>query len=271
MIRMIRLLVVGAAFGCLACSGALIRPALPSAERASEALLILPGFGYNRSGEQTFRKLAPELRAGGIDLYLPAYVSRSGLEESRAKLLDFIREQRLSRYDRVHVFAFIAGGWTLNPLVDARALPNLATVVYDRSPYQERAPKIARDKLRLLTWLRYGPVVFDLADTSYHPVTAPTIRVGLLIETKPTSFIRRHAEAAAQQGPYRFDCGSFGQRYEDCAYVGLDHDELYVRFAEVWPEVRAFIRTGRFTPGADRKLPKAFATGPERAPTDTRY
>ena len=50
------------------------------------------------------------------------------------------RENHLDRYRRVHVFAFIAGGWTFNPFGEAGTLPNLSTIVYDRSPYQERAP-----------------------------------------------------------------------------------------------------------------------------------
>jgi hypothetical protein len=37
----------------------------------------------------------------------------------------------------------------------------------------------------------------------------------------------------------------------------MSHDELYPRFAEVWPEVRSFIRTGRFTPDANRTPPAA--------------
>jgi hypothetical protein len=83
----------------------------------------------------------------GVELYVPTYISRSGLTESRAKLQRFIRDHRLDRYDRLHVFAFIAGAWTLNPLVEARGLPNLATVVYDRSPFQERGTEAARTML----------------------------------------------------------------------------------------------------------------------------
>jgi hypothetical protein len=33
-------------------------------------------------------------------------------------------------------------------------IPNLATVVYDRSPNQERAPRVARERLRPLSWVR---------------------------------------------------------------------------------------------------------------------
>jgi hypothetical protein len=195
------------------------------------------------------------MAADGFDLYLPTYVSRGGLRESRARLTDFIRRERLDRYDRVHVFAFIAGGWTFNPLVTRELLPNLATVVYDRSPYQERAPRVARDELRVLTWMRYGAVVFDVARTPYEPLAVPNVRVGLLVETTPTAFIRRHADAARRHGPFDFACTAFAQPYDDCAYVALSHDELYARFADVWPEVRAFIRMGRFTASADRTPP----------------
>jgi hypothetical protein len=191
----------------------------------------------------------------GVELYVPTYISRSGLTESRAKLQRFIRDHRLDRYDRLHVFAFIAGAWTLNPLVEARGLPNLATVVYDRSPFQERAPRIADEKLHFLTWVRYGSPVFDIAKTPYAPLTAPDVKVALVVETTPTSFIKRYEQTARGYGPIRFECDAFMQRYDDCLYLQMNHDELYVRFAEVWPELLAFIRTGRFTSTANRTPP----------------
>ena len=97
--------------------------------------------------------------------------------------------------------------------------------------------------------------MFDVARTSYAPLTEPGVRVGLLVETEPTSFIRRFAKAAGRQGPYEFECGAFRQRYDDCLYVAMNHDELYLRFAEVWPEVRSLISTGHFTPSANRTPP----------------
>jgi hypothetical protein len=247
-----RLAVVACCLSSVACANAIVRPSVTPSKPAADALLVLPGFGYSRAGEQAFRSLAPTLAAEGVDLYLPTFVSRSGLEESRARLRGFIRENRLGRYNRVHVFAFIAGGWTFNPLAETDALPNLSTVVYDRSPYQERAPRIALEKLRFLTWLKYGSVVFDVARTPYAPLTAPGVRIGLVVETVPTPFIRRYATSARRQGPYDFECNAFRQPYDDCLYASMNHNELYVRFAEVWPEVRAFIRTGRFTASANR-------------------
>ena len=62
------------------------------------------------------------------------------------------------------------------------------------------------------------------------------MKVGLVVETTPTSFVRKHEKTARGYGPFRFECDAFMQRYDDCIYVPLNHDELYVRFAEVWPE-----------------------------------
>lgn len=216
---------------------------------------MLPGFGYGRAGGASLRALTASMARDGVDLYVPTYITRSGLAKSRAKLARFIRDNRLDRYERVHVFAFIAGGWTLNPLVEREALPNLASVIYDRSPLQERAPKIAVTRLPKRAWLRYGTTVFDVARTPYQALEGPGVKVALMVETVPTSFIKRYAEAARQDGPFDFACGALGQRYDDCLYLPLSHDEVYVHFADVWPEVRTFIRTGRFTAAADRTPP----------------
>lgn len=244
---------IAACVATTACAGQ-IRPTLTPTPR-SEALLILPGFGYGRGAEHTLRALAPEVAAAGLDLYVPSYISRRGLDRSREHLRDFIREQRLERYDRLHVFSFIAGGWTFNPLAESPGLPNLATVVYDRSPLQERAARIATDQLHLLTWIRYGTPVFDVARTPYSPLAAPGVRVALLVETRPTTFVSKRAAAARKYGPFRFDCGSFGQPHDDCAFVALSHDQMYQRFSDLLPEVLAFIRTGRFSSAAVREPP----------------
>ena len=250
-----RLIVVALCGLIISCAGANVRPVASPSKLRTDALLVLPGFGYGRGGERALRSLAPSMAADGIDLYVPAYISRSGLAASRTKLQRFIRDHHLDRYQHVHVFAFIAGAWTFNPLADGGALPNLATVVYDRSPFQERAPRVAADKLHFLTWLRYGSPVFDVARTPYAPLTNQGVKVALLVETAPTPFIRRYEKTVRSYGPFDFTCDGFRQRYEDCVYLPMNHQELYTRFAEVWPEVRAFIRTGRFTPAANRTPP----------------
>jgi hypothetical protein len=240
---------------CTACAGTL-RPA--SASRPNdEALIVLPGFGYGRAGERSLGSLAPTINRDGIDLYVADYLTRGGLASSRSKLERFIHDNRLDRYRRVHVFAFIAGAWTVNPLIAEGKLPNLGRVIYDRSPFQERAPAIAVEQLRLLAWLRYGSTIFELSRTSYAPLAAPGVDVALVVESVPTTFIKRHATAARALGAFAFDCAAFNQSYRDCGYIELSHDELYTRFAELWPDLLSFIRTGRFSAAMDRTPPTA--------------
>jgi hypothetical protein len=261
--RGMRHMCIAASLATAACAGQ-IRPALTPTSR-SEALLILPGFGYGRGAEQTLRALAPAAAAEGLDLYVPSYISRWGLDRSREHLSDFIREQRLERYHRLHVFAFIAGGWSFNPLAETPGLPNLATVVYDRSPLQERAARIATDHLHFLTWIRYGTPVFDVARTPYPTLATPSVRIALLVETRPTTFVSRRAAAARKYGPFDFDCDSFRQPHDDCAFVALNHDQMYQRFSDILPEVLAFIRTGRFSSAAVRQPPAIDPLADEEA------
>ena len=243
------------------CAGQVVPRSPEPASR--EALLVLPGFGYSNGAEGRFRALGTSLAAEGIDLYVPDYVERSGIADSRRELLEFYRKRGLDQYRRVHVFAFIAGAWTLNPAVRDEQFRNLATIVYDRSPLQERAPRIADEKLHFLTWVRYGNVVFDVARTPYVPVDPSGVRIGLMVETRPTSLIRKYAKEARSYGPFRFECDAFGQRHDDCIYLDMNHDDLYKRFAELTPQLLSFMRTGRFTAEASRVPP---ATDPLSRP-----
>lgn len=246
---MSRIAVLAAAvFAATSCAGPALKPAVTPAVQSRQALLILPGLGYGRGDGQGFRTAAASARASGIDVFIPSYLTRAGLPETRAKLRDYVRAQHLDRYERLHVFAFIAGAWALNPLVDAGELPNLSTVVFDRSPLQERAPAIAADALPALAWLRYGSTIFDLAKTPYPALHDPDVKVALVVETKPTAFIRHHERAVAARGPVSFECDGLGQRYDDCTLVAMNHDDVYTRFAELWPRVRSFIETGRLQP-----------------------
>jgi hypothetical protein len=120
----------------------------------------------------------------------------------------------------------------------------------------ERAPRLAAQNLSLLSWLRYGPVLFEMARTPYRPLSRPGIRLGLIVETVPTGFVKRFRNTARAYGPYAFDCADLAQPHDDCIYAALNHGELYTRFDEIWPELRAFLRDGRFTGGAPRTAPR---------------
>jgi hypothetical protein len=243
-------LVLVAIASLTACAGPHIVPALSPARANREALLVLPGFGYGRGDGDAFRAIAKRAPASGLDVYVPSYVTRGGLEDTRRALRQFIRGARLDRYERVHVVAFIAGAWTVNPLIDGGELPNLATIVYDRSPFQERAPALAVRDLRIPAWLRYGRTIFDLSATPYPPLARSDVKVGLLIETMPTRFVRKHARPADVPAADAFACDRIEARFDDCLHVAMTHDDVYTRFADVWPDVDAFIRSGRFLPRA---------------------
>ena len=250
--RIIAIVIVAcSAAGCAATKP---RPAA-SNHPNDDALLVLPGLGYGRDGARSLRSLASAVNSEGFDLYVADYLTRGGLASSRARLQRYILENHLGRYQRLHVFAFIAGAWTINPLIEQGKVPNLGRVIYDRSPLQERAPAIAADRLRLLAWLRYGSTIFDIARSPYAPIDPPGIDVALVVESTATSFITHHAKAARALGPVSFSCDALGQRYDDCGYVALNHNELYTHFGDIWPELRTFLQTGRFSPAMNRTPP----------------
>ena len=160
-------LTLSLALWCLwstACARTLVRPVVSAPVPATEALLVLPGFGDSRAGADAMRAVAPALAADGIELFIPRFLDRGGLADSRERLQRFIREQPFERYQRVHVFAFIAGGWAINPLLEAGALPNLSAIVYDRSPMQERAPRVAVETLPLFGLYEATIVVLRLSE-----------------------------------------------------------------------------------------------------------
>jgi hypothetical protein len=253
-----RAAVVVAALSLSGCATVRHRPSVAPGH-SPDAVLVLPGFGYGSAGARTFDALRPALAGEGIDLYVADYLTRGGLASSRKKLEQFMRINRLDQYERLHVFAFLAGAWTVNPLLERQMPPNLTSVVYDRSPFQERAPAIAVDKLRVLAWLRFGSTIFDIARTPYPSLDAAHVHVALIVESRPTSFIKGHAKAALAYGPFAFACADLHQPYDDCGFLPLNHDELYMKFGDVWPELRAFIRTGRFTSAMNRTPPAGDA------------
>src|SRR5262245_26692175 len=111
-----RAAVVAAALSLTACAAVRPRPSI-APRHNPDAVLVLPGFGYGSAGARTFDALRPALANEGIDLYVADYLTRGGLSSSREKLQQFMRVNRLDQYERLHVFAFLAGAWTVNPLL----------------------------------------------------------------------------------------------------------------------------------------------------------
>ncbi|MCE9598714.1 MAG: hypothetical protein K8S54_12160 [Spirochaetia bacterium] len=247
-----RILVICTIFFLVSCN----RSILPTqANRKEAALLVLPGFGYNGNGESAMRATVSIFKANGVDLFVADYVDRDGLKASQDRLGEFIDAHALREYNELYVFAFIAGAWTLNPYLETHSIQNLRGIIYDRSPYQERAPRLAAENLSIPTRIVYGLPVFDLAKASYPAMTLDGIRVGLLVESRPTSLLRYFANEANAMGPFDFSPTAFGQKADDCIYIQMTHDEMYVKFAELVPEIQHFISRKKFSPTADRRPP----------------
>src|SRR5207249_725435 len=111
---------------------------LPRAQK--EALLILPGFGSKSEGVMDIRD---RFAHTGYDLFIPDYISRKSIAECIATLDSFMTDQKLGEYRKVHVFSYLIGAWTLNAWLRQHPSNNIVTIVYDRSPLQERAAYVA--------------------------------------------------------------------------------------------------------------------------------
>jgi len=104
-------------------------------------------------------RFGESLRERGYDVFVPVYRNRAGLAATAEAIGEFIEEKSLDEYRELHAFAYILGTWALNTYLVENIVPsNLTTIVYDRSPLQERAPSlIAQIVLDLRTTL--GPAM----------------------------------------------------------------------------------------------------------------
>lgn len=214
-----------------------------------EALLILPGFGSKIHGNKHQRRF---FKQGQYDVFIPDYISRKSVEASVNNLEDFMQRQHLGEYRKVHVFGYIVGSWTINLWLQRHHTHNIATIVYDRSPLQERAPyALVKDRPRLIKLLA-GPIMADFNATPYPPLSAPDIRVGIIVESRATKLIKRHKKTALSMGHLHWDMTQFRQEYLDAMYTLLNHDDMYTKVARIGPEVYHFIQHGRFSDQARR-------------------
>ncbi|MCB1168244.1 MAG: hypothetical protein KDK33_18965, partial [Leptospiraceae bacterium] len=130
-----------------------------------QALLVLPGIGYGPSGMRAMRKFHASF--AGLDLFVPNYIRKAGLSASMVAASHYIQEQRLERYDTVHVFCFIAGAYIFHDLMQSAPLQNAGYLMLDRSPYQERAPRIVTKRIPWIARALLGDFVFELASRNY--------------------------------------------------------------------------------------------------------
>jgi len=208
-----------------------------------EALVILTGFG---SKYHSLKAIKKEFGAYPYDVFVPRYISRKSIAATVQNLDEFWKKENLDRYEKVHVLGYIVGSWTINTWINAGGPRNIATIIYDRSTLQERAPTILVKDMKLVNWILFGPVMQDLIDTPYPALVFPDIEKGLLLETYATKVVRKHQERAAELGPYCWEPVCFGQTHQDLRYVPLNHDQMYTHPNVFSEAVVHFIEKGHF-------------------------
>jgi hypothetical protein len=222
-----------------------VRAERPALAPTTEAVLVLPGLGYPTEGSADIARFAARLSDEGYDVFVPAYAERDSIDASADVLLGFIDDHALASYTHIHVFAYILGGVVLNRVLARRDMPNLASIVYDRGPLQERADVIVTTRLPLVAKALIGQVVFELAELESAPYEG-SARVGIIVENRATWFVRLYERDARALGPITFAPDALGQPLDDGIVVWLDHFEMYHRFDIVGDDVVHFFAHGRF-------------------------
>lgn len=219
-----------------------------------EAVLLIPGITIGTAGRRAVVRFfdATPYDLFFVDYLHGAFLHRCSLVEAVAHLQAFVDAHGLAAYPRLHVVANILGGWTFNLTQRERPLANLTSVVYDRSPIQERAPAAVSGLLPASTRAVFGSVVEDMAATPYPAFTHPTARVGLLIEDRASLLMRLLRGPAQRMGPISFEAADFGQRFDDAIHLPLSHDGIYTGIRSYGPALLHFLREGRFPADAVR-------------------
>jgi len=209
-----------------------------------EALLILPGFGSKVFGT---KKLKSYFKERGYDLFIPKYISRKSLDVSVENLNNFMLKQNLKDYKKVHVFAYIFGTWTINNWIKKYGKGNICTIVYDRSPLQERAPLALVKDSPLMAKLLFGNVMKDFSNLPYPVIEDSSIFKGIFIENYATKLINKHRKTVMSFGNVSFDINHLNQSVVDFCYIPLNHDEMYNHPEVFGPEILYFIQNQSFS------------------------
>ena len=220
------------------------------ARAEKEALLILPGLGDSNRGRRHQKSYFSDK---GYDLFIPDFKDRGSVEASVLKLEKFFFDNQLDEYKKVHVFSYIMGSWVINKFIQKEGKLNIASIIYDRSPLQERAPIVVAERIPLMGSIAVGKVVIDMSTIDYPPIEKEDIRIGLMVESTATPLINLFRKKTMSYGDIDWHALDFNQEYDDLIYTPLNHDELYLRFDVVGNDIVHFIQSGRFSPEARRE------------------
>jgi len=219
-------------------------------QKQKEAILILVGFGSKIQGT---KKIAEFFFNKGYDVFIPNYISRKSISNCVDNLDKFIEKQKLKEYKKIHVLSYIIGSWTLNDWINKNPKNNISSIIYDRSPLQERAPYALVKDIPIIIRIVSGKIMKEFSLTKYAPIQTGKISIGIIIESKATKLITKHKKSALSLGPINWDVNNLNQNYNDKFYTWLNHDEMYYRFDVSGNEIFNFIKNHKFTDAAKRE------------------
>lgn len=209
-----------------------------------EAILILPGFGSKIHGVKDIKNYFSHK---GYDVYIPHYIGRDSLQQCVINVNAFIEKHQLLQYKKVHVFSYIAGSWVINLWLQQHPVNNIASVVYDRSPLQERAPCVLVKDNPIIIKLLAGNIMKKFSQAAYPSIINDEKNLGAIIENKVTKLIRKHKKTALSLGPINFNKDSLHQKFDDYLYECINHDEMYYHFDKIGEEILYFFKNGAFS------------------------
>ena len=214
-----------------------------------KALIILPGFG-DRSKHR--KKQAAYFAQKGFDLFIPDFRDRKNYQHTLINFSTFMQDYKLEAYDEVVVFSYILGSWIINDYINRHPDSRISSIVYDRSPIQERAPAVVAKKIPGIVKILRGKLVIAFTDIPYVPIEVEGRRVGIIVENKATKLMRMFRKETMRMGSIHFGSAQFNQSYTDLMHTCLNHDEMYYRFDVIGEEVLHFFERGSFSDYAKR-------------------
>lgn len=215
-----------------------------------EAILILPGFNSKKHGVKDIRDYFSHK---GYDVYIPHYLGRDSLQQCVSTVNDFMNVYHLSEYKKLHVFSYIAGTWVLNIWLQQHPQNNIVSIVYDRSPMQEKVPFALLEDNPFIFKLALGNILKEFAKTSYPSIQNDSKHLGVIVENKPTKLFLKHKKSALKSGAITFNLDSLHQNFDDYFYDCINHDEMYYQFKTIGPEILYFFKNGTFSKDARKE------------------
>ncbi len=214
---------------------------LPLEQR--EAILLLNGFG---SLYHTDKNQIKALANQGFDLLIPDYISRKSIHDCVNNVETFYQENHLSQYKAIHVFSYIVGSWTVNEWITKHQPKNIASIIYDRSAFQETVPRILDTENPFMSKVIFGKIMHDIACMPYPVLKNPEFPIALIIECKATRVLYKKKKAFDKLPAPNHSIEGFNQYTPNVSYYFKSHDDLYTQLDQISGDLIHFFKNKKF-------------------------